>query len=93
MSTIKIILSSANMGDVDEVDFDCWASFVCDSIDEALGIEVRSVEQFRFGEGADIISGATDEQEEEIRRWLGHEGWDAFCGEEWNKRRAARDAA
>ena len=86
---IKVTLSSADMGDVDEIDFDCWAGFVNDKIDDVVNAAVE-VEQARFGDaGPDVISGATDEQARDIRDWLAHAGWDAFCGDEWNKRRAA----
>jgi hypothetical protein len=93
---IKIILSSAAMGDVDELDFGCWARYVAERIDEATGVEVAEVDQQRFGEaGEDQISGATEEQRETLRRWLSVDGWDAFCGQggPWEKMRAEAEAA
>lgn len=92
-TTIQITLSSANMGDVDEVDFDCWAGFVNEKIDDVAG-ETVTVDQFRFGaSGEDRIEGATEEQAATIRAWISVTGWEAFCGEEWNRRRAEREAA
>lgn len=78
---IKIILSSANMGnDADEADFDAWASYVCDNIDEACGVDVAEVDQYRFGDGGeDAVSGGTDDEHERVRHWLARDGWEAFC--------------
>lgn len=92
---IEITLSSANMGDVDETDFDVWTAFVGDRLQDALDLNGTVVlDQFRFGEaGEDRIVGATPEQKEAIRGWLSVTGWEAFCGEEWEKRRAAWLAA
>lgn len=103
--TIQITLTSANMGDVAEIDFDCWRSYVDDTLSAAPwleGYEV-TVEQARFGEGGDDViivrsGGALSAEaeatlEEDIGRWLGAEGWDGFCGSEWETRRAAREAA
>ncbi len=80
--TIKIMLSAANMGpQTTEADFDAWAGYVCNHIDEAMGFEVADVDQFRFigGAGGDRIDGASDEQREAIRSWLAVAGWEAFC--------------
>jgi hypothetical protein len=91
---IKIILSSANMGNVDETDFDLWTAFVMERIGEALGLDDVDVDQHNFGASDDDeISADTEEQRDEIDRWLGAEGWDAFCGEEWTARRKAHEAA
>lgn len=94
-TTVKIVLSSANMGDVDEDDFDIWAGYVADSIDDALGFEVESVDQQRFGEaGDDIVTGGTQEQREAVRQWLKVAGWESFCGQggPWETRRAELNA-
>ena len=93
---IKITLSAANMGDVDEMDVDCWNGFVSDEIDAAVGFEVAVVDQFPWGRpmpGEDAIEGATEEQVEAIRQFLSVDGWARFCGEEWETRRAAKEAA
>ena len=78
---ISVTLTSANMGDVDECDFDAWASFVCDSIDDAVGFEVAAVDMHAFGRGPgrDTVSGASEEQEAAIREYLSVTGWDAWC--------------
>jgi len=90
---IKVTLTAANMGDVDDKDFDCWAEFVTEKIDEATGLTVE-VDQARFGDaGDDVITGATENERDAILRFLGTDGWDAFCGEEWDRRRDAKDAA
>lgn len=80
---IKIILSAANMGNLaDEADFDAWAAFVCEHVDEACGVFVADVDQLRFGDaGPDRVTGATEEQTETILSWLAHDGWDAFCAD------------
>jgi hypothetical protein len=80
---IKIILSAANMGSLaDEADFDAWASYVCDNVDEACGVFVAEVDQQRFGDaGPDRVTGATEEQRATILGWLAHEGWEAFCAD------------
>lgn len=86
---ISITLTACNMGDVTEADFDAWHRYVCDHIDEALGFEVHEVDQHPFANGPakNTISGATDEQEEAIREWLSHGGYEAFCAtpEAWPK--------
>lgn len=81
---IQVILTAYNMGaDATEADFDAWASFVAAHIDEAVGCEVASIDQapFRGAPARDGVSGATDEQECAIRRWLSHEGWEIFCAQ------------
>jgi hypothetical protein len=93
---ITIILSSAAMGDVDELDFDLWTRYVSEHVDEATGAEVAEVHQFRFGEpGPDRIDGATEEQRETLRRWLSVDGWDSFCGQggPWETMRAETERA
>jgi hypothetical protein len=93
---IEIVLSSANMGDVDETDFDLWRRFVAGRIDDAMGFEVEAVSQRRFGEvGNDCVYGGTEEQREAIRSWLSHDGWDEFCGQggPWETMRREHDAA
>ncbi len=85
---IKITLSSAAMGDVSEADFDAWAAWVADHIDEATGIQVGEVDQFRFGDAdEDQITGATEEQRATLRTWLSVDGWAAFCADDsaWPK--------
>ncbi len=80
--SIRIVLTAANMGpDATERDFDAWATYVVEHIDEALGFEVAELEQhpFRSGPATDTIEGASDEQREAIRGYLGVTGWEAFC--------------
>lgn len=93
-SNIRLVLSAATMGDdVDEVDFDLWTRFVCENIDQAVGFEVHEVEQAGFMTGGvDSIVGGTDEQRAAIKSWVAVTGWDAFCGEAWEKMRAEHDA-
>jgi hypothetical protein len=89
---IRIRLSSANMGNVDGIDFDLWAAYVNAHIDDIAG-EPVTVEQGRFGDpGIDEVTGATEDQQEAIERWLARDGWDAFCGDAWTDARAANDA-
>lgn len=103
MARIEITLSSANMGNVDEIDFDLWTRFVTDKIDEAMGFEIASVDQQRFNDPgddevtfrgpwrADDTGNELEAKRDAIRSWLSHEGWDAFCGEEWDRMRTEHD--
>lgn len=83
MAKITITLTAYNMGNVTEADFDAWARYVDEHVSEACGVEVLVVDQFAFGasEERDVVTGATDEQEERILDWLAHEGWGAFCAD------------
>jgi hypothetical protein len=90
---IEVMLSSAHMGDVDETDFDVWAEFVSERIEEATGLAIQ-VDQAPFGEaGEDVISRADEHERATVREWLSITGWEAFCGQEWDARRKAREAA
>ena len=90
--SIKIILSAANMGNVDEADFDLWAAYVAEKIDDLTGLSV-DVDQARFGDGSpDEVRGAEPDERETVREAM-HSLWESFCGEEWETRRKAHDAA
>jgi hypothetical protein len=80
-SIATVTLTSANMGDVTEADFDAWAAWVNERIDDVAGCPVN-VEQFRFGSGnVNAVSGLDDAAWEAVQRWLSGEGWDAFCAD------------
>ncbi len=86
--TITVILSGANMGDVDELDYDLWARYVAENVESATSIDAE-VDQLRLGDaGEDTIVGATAEQRETLRTWLAVDGWEDFCGEAWARMRA-----
>lgn len=88
---IQITLTAYNMGcDATAADFDRWASYVAQHISEALSLAEVEVDQFEFegGPERDLVHGGTEEQRAEVRRWLAHEGWEAWCGSE-----TAQDAA
>lgn len=95
MSKISVTLTAANMGDVDETDFDLWAKFVAENHEAALGFEIHEIDQCDFTDGAarDYVSGGTKEQRDAIRHWLSVTGWDDFCGETWERMRREHDAA
>lgn len=79
---IKITLTAYNMGsETTEADFDAWAKYVAENIDESMGFEVESVDQFPFrgGPDKDAIEGGTGEQRVAIRDWLSVIGWEAWC--------------
>lgn len=79
MANPSISLTSYNMGDVTEADFDSWVAFVNERIDERCGFTV-AVDGLRFGEsGDDRISGSDEERETiaEAVRVL----WDEWCAE------------
>jgi len=82
---INIDLTAYNMGpEATEADYDAWYAYVCDHIDDALGLTIDDIDQFVWGRAMpaeDRIGGATEEQAAAIRDWLSHAGWDAFCGE------------
>ena len=90
---ITVVLSSYNMGEVDEVDFDLWRDFVSTRIDDAFGVNA-TVEQHGFGDASDdeVIAGP-EVDADDIRSWLKTLAWEAFCGEAWTAMRAAHDAA
>lgn len=78
---INVTLTAYNMGsEATEADFDAWASYVAEHIDEALDLTVE-VDQHGFpgGPAEDTIQGATSDQRDEIRRYLAVDGWEAFC--------------
>ncbi len=90
MGKITVTLGSTNMGtDCDEADFDAWASWVCEHIDEAMQFYVYEVNQHPFGSSdGDRVVGATEEQKQAILTWLSVDGWEAFCATPgaWPKR-------
>jgi hypothetical protein len=99
--SIEITLSASGMGDgADETDFDLWARYVAEQIDERTGLTV-SVDQFTFtGPGSwpeDKIEIAGNDGEpadavETIKHALGAL-WEDFCGDVWDTMRREHDAA
>ncbi len=82
-----ITLSSYNMGDVTEADFDAWAGYVERGIGELTGLDV-TVEQARFGEaGEDHCGHVNPESVKDALRVL----WDRFCADAsaWPTREAS----
>lgn len=78
---VTVTLTSYNMGDATESDFDAWASFVAARIDDATGLDV-TVDQARFGEaGKDEIRGNVDDDMVETVREALRDLWDAFCAD------------
>lgn len=80
---IKVRLSAAAMGpQTTEADYDAWARYVSEHIDEATGLVVE-VDQAAFtgrgSESEDRIQDATEEEHETIWTWLTVTGWEAFC--------------
>lgn len=84
---IKITLTAYNMGEqCSEADFDAWARWVGEHVDEACGVEVTEVDQYPFpsnhaAHATDRVSGGTEKDNETVRRWLANEGWEAFCAD------------
>src|SRR5262245_48987827 len=87
VSMIVIKLSAGNMGITTErQDYDAWTAYVRGHVEEALdlGDAPVTVQQYRWleaGRASDEITGATDEQEDAIRDWLLHAGWDAWLAD------------
>jgi hypothetical protein len=78
---VSITLSSTNMGDVSESDFDNWANWVSDHVDDACDVNAQ-VDQFHFGDASpDLIEGATDDIRDTIRLWLSTDAWNEWCAE------------
>ena len=79
--TASVTLTSVNMGNVTEADFDAWVRYVSEHIDEATGLDV-TVDAARFGAaGADRIVAENDEDRATLRRAVGVDLWDAFCAD------------
>lgn len=99
--SIKITLSASGMGDAaDETDFDLWARYVAEQIDERTGLTCE-VDQFAFtGRGSwpeDKIEiagsdGEPDDAHETIKAALGAL-YEDFCGDVWDTMRREHDAA
>ena len=64
MSKISVTLTAANMGNVDETDFDLWTKFVSENHEAALGFEIAEIDQHRFSGGPDrdTITGGTEDE-------------------------------
>jgi hypothetical protein len=81
VSIINVTLTSANMGDVTESEFDAWAAFVQDRIDGRTDLVVV-VDQRGFGEaGEDIIRGTSSSDESQAIRDSLRDLWDEFCAD------------
>lgn len=79
-TTAAVILTAYNMGDVSEPDFDAWAGYVNDRIDERCGFSV-AIEQHAFANGLarDTVS-APPSRVDAIRDAL-ERLWDDFCAD------------
>lgn len=94
---ISIVLTAYNMGsEATEADFDAWAKYVGEHVEEACGIKLESLDQYPFhsahtAHDTDRVSGGGNEDNEAVRRWLANEGWEAFCADAdaWPKREAS----
>ncbi len=75
--TVKLTAYNTNFDSVS--DWESWASFVADNIDETCGFEV-AVDTYPFSRGPskDDVSADTDEQEETIKEAL-RRLWDDWC--------------
>lgn len=77
----SITLTSADMGDVTEADFDAWVAYVSERIDEFTGLDV-TVDAARFGAGgADRIVAENDEDRQTLRRAISVDLWEKFCAD------------
>lgn len=86
MTKVSITLTSANMGDVVERDYDDWAAFVERTVQADHPSARVTVEQRRFGDPAPdrvSVSGTDDDEglQASILESLGHELWDGWCAE------------
>lgn len=74
-------LTSYNMGDATEQDFDQFASYVAARIDAETGLDVE-VDQFRFGESVwcDEIRAASDVDRETVKAALA-QLWETWCAD------------
>jgi len=78
---ISVTLTSYNMGDVTEADYDAWIQYVSDRIDERCGFEV-DLDACAFDRPAftTAIAGATAAEEEVIRAALAAL-WEEACAD------------
>lgn len=78
MPTVR--LSSENMGDASESDYDSYVAFVADRIDAKCGFAVEVCTERFGGIVSQPVSGATDEQEQTISEAL-DALWVDWCDE------------
>ena len=75
----SVCLSSYNLGDVDDDEYDRWINFICERIDAKAGFEVL-VQAKPFGaSGSDTFAG--DEETVQILRDAMRVLWDEWCAE------------
>ncbi len=82
--TLRVTLSAAKMGpSATEADFDAWASYVNDHIEEATGLDI-DIDQFDFtgpNAGSEDLIRASGEDWDAIHHWLSNDGWEEFCAD------------
>lgn len=82
MKNITVTLTSYNMGDVTEADYDAWISYVSARIDERTGLDVTvDASPFGCGSSEDCISGYEDEDDRQIIQDTLYCLWDEFCAD------------
>lgn len=84
--SIRVTLTAVNMGPLaTEADYDAWAAFVEEHLEDAVGVGIGLVEQSPWRLAVkpfeDVVTGATEEQAAEIRQWLSGDGWNEFCAD------------
>lgn len=82
MKNITVILTSYNMGDVTEADYDAWVTFVSARIHVRPDLNI-TVEASPFGRGKseDYISGYEDEDDRQSIQDTLQSLWDDFCAD------------
>jgi hypothetical protein len=73
-------LTSANMGNADEADYESWVEFVCENIGSACGFWV-GVECERYGEAGDDKVFAPSEGDRQTMREALESLWVRWCEE------------
>ena len=78
----EITLTSYNMGNVTEADYDGWVAFVTEKLSSEAGVEVE-VDAAPFGRGgeSDRVSADSAEDERAIRLAM-VELWERWCASE-----------
>ena len=91
MSEVTIRLTSYNMGVMDEAseeDYDVWVAYVSEQLGRSPLYQTVFVDWYPWAEGpeTDTITGATEDQEEELRSVL-RSLWREWCAKGMSIRR------
>lgn len=75
-----VTLTSYDLGDVTEADYDAWTDYVTDQIDGRTGLDVTVEREPFAASGSDRIEARDEEDEQTIREAI-EALWVDFCAE------------